>query len=69
VGGNNFIEVQPAMAKFAGFEINKINIIKLKIINKSSLPQRINVLPLQSPVFQIKFVKKGLLPSGMHEEL
>ena len=45
VGGNSFILIDPPTAKFQGFEINKINILKIKISNKSPISQRIQVLP------------------------
>ena len=34
VKGNKFIEVDPEVVKFEGFEINKLNVIKIKVINK-----------------------------------
>ncbi|KAL4456204.1 hypothetical protein ABPG74_014165 [Tetrahymena malaccensis] len=67
--GNSFIQVEPPSAKFMGYEINKLNTIKVKVINKATIPQRIHVLPLESNNFTIKMNKKGLLPTGMSEEI
>lgn len=35
VGSNGFLEIEPKEVKFCGFESNKINVQKVKIINTS----------------------------------
>lgn len=55
--------------KFTGFEVNKVNTVKIRVLNKASESQRIHVLPLESNHFTFKMNKKGLLPSGMSEEI
>lgn len=52
-----------------GYEINKVNSLKIKILNKATIPQRIHVLPLESNNFSFSMNKKGLIPSGMSEEI
>lgn len=69
VGSNLNVIAEPAMAKFSGFEINKLNVLKIRIINKTTHPHRIYVLPPKSEYFNVKFDKKGAIPSGMAEEL
>jgi hypothetical protein len=63
------LELEPSVAKFAGFEVGKLNILKVKLVNTSPFPQRVHILPPTSNFFQIKCDKKGLLASGMHEEI
>ncbi|EGR31074.1 hypothetical protein IMG5_117990 [Ichthyophthirius multifiliis] len=67
--GNQFIQVDPPILKFIGFDINKINSLKLKVINKAEVSQRIHVLPLDSDSFDFKMNKKGLVAPGMSEEI
>ena len=38
VGSNASMVVEPAIVKFAGFEILKLNVMKVKVINKSPHP-------------------------------
>jgi hypothetical protein len=64
-GGNNFIEIDPSIAKFTGYEIDKVNILTVKIINKAPIAQRIHVLPVVNQNFSFKLDKKGVLASGM----
>ncbi|CAD8145233.1 unnamed protein product [Paramecium pentaurelia] len=69
VGTNQNVIVEPAVVKFCGFEIGKLNEIKVRVINKNKQPQRIYVFPPKSEIFNVKFDKKGAIPSGMAEEL
>ncbi|KRX00150.1 hypothetical protein PPERSA_10649 [Pseudocohnilembus persalinus] len=71
IGGNEFLQIEPSIAKFTGFEINKLNILKLRVINKASVAQRIHVLPSkkENNVFQVKMMKKGQLAPGMNEDI
>ena len=55
--------------KFSGYEVGKMNIIKVKITNNCSSPQRIHILAPTSMYFQIKYDKRGLLAYGMSEEV
>lgn len=55
--------------KFTGYELDKINSITIKIINKAPISQRIHILPNPSQNFSVKLDKKGILASGMSENL
>lgn len=55
--------------KFSGFEVGKLNVLKVRVINKNPMPQRVYVLPPKSDHFNVKFDKKGAIPAGMAEEL
>jgi hypothetical protein len=57
------------VVKFSGFELGKLNITKVKIINTASKPQRVHILPPTTPYFSIKFDKKGQLVPGMSEDV
>jgi hypothetical protein len=43
--GNIYVQLDPPEIKFNGYEINKINTLNFKIINKAPIPQRFNILP------------------------
>ena len=47
-GGNIFIEIEPGVLEFAGFELGKLYTLSIKIINKAPIGQRINVMPLEA---------------------
>lgn len=59
----------PSVLKFAGFETNKTHTMKLRILNNSPAPQRLHVLPPQTPYFKIRYNKKGMLPTGVAEDI
>lgn len=63
------LAIEPNLVKYSGFEIGKMNISKVKIINTTQKPQRVHILPPSSPYFQIRYDKKGTLAPGMHEEV
>ena len=42
--GNLYVELDPAEIKFNGYELNKINTLTFKIINKAPIPQRFNII-------------------------
>lgn len=69
IGTNGFIEIEPKVLKFAGFEVGKLNILKVKVINASTRSQRVHILPPTSPFFSIKFDKKGLIAAGNSEDI
>lgn len=69
IGTNGYIEVDPFVVKFSGFEVGKVNIAKTRIINCSSKSQRVHILPPSTPFFSIKFDKKGQLAPGMSEDI
>ncbi len=45
VGTNGLFGASPSMVKFAGFELRKTHVLKVKIINNSPAPQRLHILP------------------------
>lgn len=69
IGTNGYIEIDPFIVKFSGFEAGKVNIAKTRIINCSSKSQRVHILPPSTPFFSIKFDKKGQLAPGMSEDI
>lgn len=69
VGGNGLFGAYPSIAKFAGFELRKTHVLKVKLINNSPAPQRLHILPPQTPYFKIKYNKKGMVPSGISEDI
>jgi hypothetical protein len=69
VGTNGFFTALPSVVKFAGFETNKTHIIKLRILNNSPAPQRLHILPPQTSYFKIRYNKKGMLPTGVAEDI
>ena len=55
--------------RFAGFELRKTHTLKVKLINNSPAPQRLHILPPATPYFKIKYHKKGMIPSGISEDI
>lgn len=55
--------------KFAGYELRKTHTLKVKLINNSPAPQRLHILPPSTPHFKIKYHKKGMIPSGISEDI
>lgn len=45
------------------------HVMKLKIINVSPSPQRLHILPTETPFFKVKYNKRGMLASGVSEEI
>ena len=41
----------------------------MKLINNSPAPQRLHILPPATPFFKIKYNKKGMVPSGIAEDI
>jgi hypothetical protein len=68
-GSNGIFEALPKVVKFAGFELNKKQTMKLQIVNKSKFSQRCNIIPPTTPFFNIKFTKKGNIPAGLCETI
>mmetsp|Transcript_19689 Transcript_19689/g.14428 ORF Transcript_19689/g.14428 Transcript_19689/m.14428 type:complete len:158 (+) Transcript_19689:182-655(+) len=54
---------------FPGFEVRKTHTQKVRLINNSPAPQRLHILPTQTPFFQIKYNKKGMVPAGISEDI
>jgi len=69
VGSNGLFGAYPAIVKFAGYELRKTHTIKVKLINNSPAPQRLHILPPATPFFKIKYNKKGMVPSGISEDI
>lgn len=69
VGSNGIFGAQPSVVKFAGFETLKTHTLKVRLINNSPAPQRLHILPPQTPYFKIKYNKKGMIPSGIAEDI
>lgn len=43
--------------------------MKVRLINTSPAPQRLHILPPQTPYFKIRYHKKGMVPTGVAEEI
>ena len=43
--------------------------MKLRLINTSPAPQRLHILPPQTNYFKIRYNKKGMIPTGVAEEI
>ena len=69
VGTNGFFGASPNIVRFAGFELRKTHTLKVKLINNSPAPQRLHILPPSTPFFKIKYHKKGMIPSGISEDI
>ena len=69
VGSNGLFCASPSVVKFAGFQTNKTHTMKLRLINNSPAPQRLHILPPQTKYFKIKCQKKGMIPTGVAEEI
>jgi hypothetical protein len=69
VGSNGLFAASPAIVRFAGFELRKTHTFKVKLINNSPAPQRLHILPPATPYFKIKYHKKGMIPSGISEDI
>jgi len=52
---------------FAGYEAKKTQVKKLFVKNISGVPQRLSILPTNTPYFKARYNKKGMLASGMNE--
>ena len=69
MGSNGIFCASPNVVKFAGFETNKTHTMKLRLINNSPQPQRLHILPPQTSYFKIRYNKKGMVPTGVAEEI
>ena len=69
VGSNGMFGASPAIVRFAGYELRKTHTLKVKLINNSPAPQRLHILPPSTPFFKIKYHKKGMIPSGISEDI
>lgn len=69
VGSNGIFQASPSVVKFAGFETNKTHTMKVRLINNSPAPQRLHILPPQTNFFKIRCNKKGMLPTGVAEDI
>ena len=69
VGANGIFTASPTVVKFAGFETSKTHTLKVRLINNSPAPQRLHILPPQTPYFKIRYNKKGMIPTGVAEEI
>jgi len=69
VGSNGIFTASPNVVKFAGFETHKTHTLKVRLINNSPAPQRLHILPPQTPYFKIRYSKKGIIPTGVAEEI
>jgi hypothetical protein len=59
------VEIEPPIARFAGYELNRDNVLIIRVLNKAPIPQRLHILPPNSAFFSIKVDKKGILSTGM----
>ena len=69
VGSNGIFGASPSVVKFAGFEIGKTHTLKVRMINNSPAPQRLHILPPSTNAFKIRYNKKGMIPSGVAEDI
>ena len=69
VGNNGIFAANPAQVKFAGYELRKTHTLKVKLINNSAAPQRLHILPPSTAFFKIKYNKKGMIPTGISEDI
>jgi hypothetical protein len=69
VGSNGIFASNPSVVKFQGFEIRKTHTQRVRLINNSPAPQRLHILPPSTPFFKIRYSKKGMVPSGIAEEI
>ena len=69
VGSNGIFAASPSVVKFAGFEIRKTHTQRVRLINNSPAPQRLHIFPPSTPYFKIRYNKKGMVPSGIAEEI
>ncbi len=69
MGSNGFFEAVPPVVNFDGFEARRTVMKKVKVINNTHYPQRINILPPNTAQFKIHFDKKGVVAPGMGEEI
>lgn len=75
---NGLLQIDPKAVIFKGFEINPGELDnkqltkyeqRVKVINTSKFPQRINVIPPTTTFFKIKFSRSGLIPCGLAETI
>ena len=69
MGSNGIFGASPSVVKFAGFETLKTHTLRVRLINNSPAPQRLSILPPSTPYFKIKYNKKGMVPSGIAEDI
>lgn len=43
--------------------------MKVKLLNNSPIPQRLHILPPSTNQFKIKYSKKGMIPTGVTEDI
>jgi hypothetical protein len=69
VGNNGVFSAMPSVVKFAGYELGKTHTLKVKLLNNSPVPQRLHILPPATSQFKIKYSKKGMIPTGVSEDI
>lgn len=69
VGNNGVFSAMPKVVKFAGYELGKTHTLKVKLLNNSPVPQRLHILPPSTNQFKIKYSKKGMIPTGVSEDI
>ena len=69
VGNNGVFSAMPSVVKFAGYELGKTHTLKVKLLNNSPVPQRLHILPPATNQFKIKYSKKGMIPTGVSEDI
>ncbi|KNC51449.1 uncharacterized protein AMSG_07644 [Thecamonas trahens ATCC 50062] len=58
-GGNEAFVVRPATVHFGGFTPNNSHSLVVAVVNTSSVPQRLHIVPPQSAYFSLTYVKKA----------
>jgi hypothetical protein len=58
---NEKIMVEPNIIKYAGYEIGRLNIFKLRIINKTSKSSQMQIIPPRSFLFQLRYDTNSVL--------
>lgn len=69
IGQSGMFMANPAIVKFAGYDLKKTHTIKLKIKNQSKFPKRMHFLPPATQFFKIKHNMRGLLRAGQIEDI
>ena len=69
LGSNSVLEARPSIVHFGGFKLHRVHTQKIRVVNVSSIIQRLHVINPTTPYFKARYKKKGLIAPGMAEDI
>ena len=69
VGQNRLFEVRPGVLHFSGFKPNQLHRQVVRVVNRTSQSQSVNIIGTTTPYFKVSCRKRGAVAPGMAEEI